>query len=151
MKHRKLRIAWSVACGILCLLLIVLWVRSYTVRDSAFWPRSTFGAEINSIVGHVVLFVAYEPFIGGEQFRVRHEPITPNDEARVKRGILGFLYRPQPLGSNVHIPFWFLTSAIVAAATAPWIHWSKRFTFRTLLIGVMVVAALLGVGVWASG
>jgi hypothetical protein len=33
MKFRKLRIAWSVACGILCLLLIVLWVRSYWSSD----------------------------------------------------------------------------------------------------------------------
>jgi hypothetical protein len=30
MKYRKLRIAWSVACGILLLLLISLWVRSYS-------------------------------------------------------------------------------------------------------------------------
>src|SRR4051812_40138543 len=29
MKYRKLRIAWSVFCGIACVLLIALWVRSY--------------------------------------------------------------------------------------------------------------------------
>ena len=29
MKYRKLRIAWSVAWGIVCLLLVALWVRSY--------------------------------------------------------------------------------------------------------------------------
>ena len=29
MKHRKLRIAWSVAWGIVTVLLCVLWVRSY--------------------------------------------------------------------------------------------------------------------------
>ena len=29
MRFRKLRIAWSVGCGIVCVLLIVLWVRSY--------------------------------------------------------------------------------------------------------------------------
>ena len=29
MRFRKLQIAWSVACGIICLLLIGLWVRSY--------------------------------------------------------------------------------------------------------------------------
>jgi hypothetical protein len=150
MKYRKLRIAWSIACGVLCLLLIALWMRSYIVRDSAFWPRATVGVEINSIAGHVVLFVAYEQFVGGEQFRIRHEPITPNDEARVKRGILGFLYRPQPQGFNVHVPFWFLESATVAAATAPWIHWSKRFTLRTLLIGMSVIAAVLGLAIWAS-
>ena len=29
MKYRKLRIAWSVAWGLLAVLLFVLWVRSY--------------------------------------------------------------------------------------------------------------------------
>jgi hypothetical protein len=33
MKFRKLRIAWSVIFGILCILLIPLWVRSYTHDD----------------------------------------------------------------------------------------------------------------------
>src|SRR5712671_2831573 len=40
MRFRKLRIAWSVACGIACVLLIVLWVRSYWWFDSAVGPIS---------------------------------------------------------------------------------------------------------------
>src|SRR5688572_29967946 len=106
MKYRKLRIAWSVAWGLLCLMLCVLWVRSYTVRDSAFWPRNTFGVEINSIKGHVVLFISYQPFTS-EQIRIRHEKITTNDEERVKSGTLGLLYRPQLGGSSIHIHLWF--------------------------------------------
>ena len=35
MRFRKLRIAWSVMCGIACVLLIVLWVRSYWWQDFA--------------------------------------------------------------------------------------------------------------------
>jgi hypothetical protein len=34
MKYRKLRIAWSVGSGILCLLRLVLWVRSYWRDES---------------------------------------------------------------------------------------------------------------------
>src|ERR1043165_6999457 len=33
MRFRKLRIAWSVFWGIACVLLIVLWVRSYSTSD----------------------------------------------------------------------------------------------------------------------
>src|SRR4051794_6882666 len=33
MKFRKLRIAWSVFWGLACVLLIVLWVRSYQATD----------------------------------------------------------------------------------------------------------------------
>src|SRR5262245_42752386 len=32
MRFRNLRITWSVGCGILCLLLIWLWVQSYSQR-----------------------------------------------------------------------------------------------------------------------
>jgi len=35
MKYRKLRIAWSVAWGVVCLLLVALWVRSYSRWDIA--------------------------------------------------------------------------------------------------------------------
>jgi hypothetical protein len=53
MKHRKLRIAFSAVCGMLCLLLIFLWVRSYSVpltllrantaRTEAFGVQSSGG------------------------------------------------------------------------------------------------------------
>jgi hypothetical protein len=33
MRYLKLRIAWSAFCCIACVLLIVLWVRSYWQRD----------------------------------------------------------------------------------------------------------------------
>lgn len=39
MKHRKLRIAWSVGGGIVCLLLILLWVRSYWWADLLAYTR----------------------------------------------------------------------------------------------------------------
>src|SRR4051812_9605600 len=37
MRFHKLRIAWSVGCGIACGLLIVLWVRSYYLGDVVQW------------------------------------------------------------------------------------------------------------------
>ena len=40
MKHRKLRIAWSVAWGIVAVLLIALWVRSYSVERYLQIPNS---------------------------------------------------------------------------------------------------------------
>jgi hypothetical protein len=42
MTHRKLRIAWSVACAIACVLVCILWTRSYEWHDSVssryVWP-----------------------------------------------------------------------------------------------------------------
>ncbi len=37
MKHRKLRIAWSVAWGIAAVLLIVLWAHSYAWHQDGLW------------------------------------------------------------------------------------------------------------------
>ena len=45
MRYRKLRIAWSVFCGLAAVLLIVLWVRSYRVRDD--WLRANGGKVLN--------------------------------------------------------------------------------------------------------
>src|SRR6476620_7609681 len=39
MRFRKLRIAWSVMCGIACVLLIVLWVRSYWWSEGIEYKR----------------------------------------------------------------------------------------------------------------
>ena len=39
MKYRKLRIAFSVTCGIACVLLVVLWVRSYWWVDLLAYRR----------------------------------------------------------------------------------------------------------------
>jgi hypothetical protein len=41
MRLRKLRIAWSVACGVLCVLLIVLWVQSYSQPEMKFLRLTT--------------------------------------------------------------------------------------------------------------
>ena len=38
MKYRKLRIAWSVAWGIVAVLLCVLWVRSYSHGEGLLMP-----------------------------------------------------------------------------------------------------------------
>jgi hypothetical protein len=38
MKYRKLRIAISPVCGVVCLLLVALWIRSYFWQDGAIGP-----------------------------------------------------------------------------------------------------------------
>jgi hypothetical protein len=43
MRFRKLRIAWSVAWGLLAVLLVVLWVRSYWHQDELVGSIGTTG------------------------------------------------------------------------------------------------------------
>src|SRR6476660_8286747 len=40
MRFRKLRIAWLVVCGIACVLLIALWVRSYWLCEGIVIPST---------------------------------------------------------------------------------------------------------------
>src|SRR4051812_8535344 len=52
MRFRKLRIAWSGGCGIACVLLIALWVRSFNSVDSAQLPLSH---SLASVRGRILL------------------------------------------------------------------------------------------------
>src|SRR5207253_9360580 len=56
MRFRKLRIVWSVVWGVVAVLLIVLWVRSYQVADYVARVGATTFTGIWSDSGLVALF-----------------------------------------------------------------------------------------------
>jgi hypothetical protein len=60
MRFRKLGIAWSVGCGIVCLLMIVLWVRSYWWWDQFTLNDGT--KSLGSKSGTLYLFQSEIPF-----------------------------------------------------------------------------------------
>jgi hypothetical protein len=72
MRFRKLRIAWSAGCAIACVLLIVLWVRSY------YWDKldTTKEPSIHAIVsldGRVIYYTdIFLPANEGEDYRDWH-------------------------------------------------------------------------------
>ena len=51
MRFRKVRIVWSVAWGIACVLLVVLWVRSYWWTDSIEYVESFVSTTVESSIG----------------------------------------------------------------------------------------------------
>jgi hypothetical protein len=144
MKYRKLRIAWSVAWGVLCLLLIVLWVRSFTWADQ-------YGVRISSIY-HLMA----NSQLGGVSFYFDNSPSVINT-TRLVDSLYPEGLKPQMLGRVYFIhrqigggaPYWLLALASAITATIPWKPWNWRFSLRTLLIGMTVVALILGMVVWA--
>jgi hypothetical protein len=46
----------------------------------------------------------------------------------------GFRYKQIEGGANITVPHWFAAILTCALSAIPWIHWSKRFSLRTLLI-----------------
>jgi hypothetical protein len=154
MKHRKLRIAFSAVCGVLCLLLIALCVRSYH-HDDTLYVR-VLGIRVvqfNSAIGHFVI----ESPSSAIQLR-RHpsywhfmtRPIAPLDEAMSQRRFSPpmFLISLTLASPGILMPFWIPLLVLGLMAGMPWIAW--RFSLRTLLIATTVVAVGLGLIVYAA-
>jgi hypothetical protein len=142
MRFRNLRIAWSVAWGLVAVLLCVLWARSYWQWDSVK-VRTSFRNQMN-VWSKMGFIHSYTGFRGG---------ITPSVE------VLSF-----PVSSFPHVeqwgwkwedgshweakwPHWFAAAIVAALAYVPWL--SSRFSLRTLLIAMTLIALVLGAIVYA--
>ena len=136
MKYRKLRIAWSVAWGVVALLLCGLWVRSYYWFDfSGLIP----GGALVSNNGSVVFT---------REMRVISHERDPSWNALLN----GASYAHSEieivrLTSIVTIPFWAAILVVFSLGVAAWMP--LRFSLRTLLIATTLVAVVMGFATWA--
>src|SRR6478752_2526841 len=145
MRLRKLRIAFSAICLIACVLLIVLWVRSYTIHDQLdgndfgdwqFTYESENGRQ--QLTGIIQSFPLKSPY---PWFHLR----CMSAEIGGGFGTWGLHWQtkaPYPPTYRVNCPHWFLVMIVGAIAIAPWIRWSRRFSLRTLLIATTLVAVV---------
>jgi hypothetical protein len=131
MRFRKLRIAWSVACGIACVLPIALWVRSYSGSSKPL-------TEVGSYTLRVT-----QGMLRAESTCVVHHP------DRIDRlGIHNAYWTHSNWTSQK--PLWCILPFLVMTAWAPWIRWSNHFSLRTLLITTTLIAVGLGLAVYAA-
>jgi hypothetical protein len=191
MRFRKLRIAWSVALGILAVLLIVLWVRSYQTfdrvsgrlagRTSAIcvsyagglstvftrpgtlrwnWPRRDSGPILANKVTMAELDLSRFTYADTDVVWPQHTRmgfgwIYRNMYMNIPNSATG--WNPQGLtgrswatgATGLLVPHWFGVLILATLAGVPWIRWKWRFSLRTLLITTTLVAALLGLIVYA--
>jgi hypothetical protein len=132
MRYRKLRIAWSVMCGLVCGLVIVMWVRSYsTLYQIDIQPTVT------SNQGHVYI---------GETFSGTGRTLIATNLLWDSVCQIDGLLTITPRGTGVSIPDSCLMLIAGALAAVPWIP--RRFNLRTLLIATTLVAVVLGLIVW---
>ncbi len=150
MKHRKLQIAWSVAWGIVAVLLIALWVRSYWWCDDLVGPLgATRSFYVWSDKGHIGVGLV------GQRMRSLADggpwAIASEWTGDVPPEFAALPWLPTWAQERCVIaPNWSLLLLTGMIATAPWLHWSRRFTTRTLLIATTLVAVGLGLIVWLS-
>jgi hypothetical protein len=133
MKYRKLRIAWSVGCGIICLLLITLWVRSYWYYDFTKAGVTSAGGKLyvgstglTSTDGRMDGVFSHNSVLG--------LTVPSNNKVMVV-----------PMGNGRSIPHYIPLAIASVIAVAPWTRQFRwRFSLRTLLIGMTMVAVVLG-------
>jgi hypothetical protein len=145
MKYRKLRIAWSMGCGVLCVLLVVLWVRSYWHCDRLSMQWGNASHILGAISSRGLLTIGE----GNPTTPLQERFAISSTSARsvVETNEIGFLGRRYGVGDwFLTMPYWFPVLLLVVAAALPW----ARFSLRTLLIGMTLVAIILGAVIYAA-
>jgi hypothetical protein len=158
MKYRKLRIAWSVAWGALCLLVVAMWVRSFTYSEGAgIALADNCVAWVFTVRGRVLIVVRRED----RQIATPVNPsggwselVYPESVPRIERNtgphVLGFgIVVFGPGIYRLRFPYWFLTSLTVALVVLPWVSRYWQFSLRTLLIGMTLAGVGLGLLLFA--
>jgi hypothetical protein len=145
MKHRRLRIAWSVAWGVVAVLLIALWVRSFWYADDLGRYQNGSLYLIESACGS--LRPVYSSDEGPGAFWVYSCELLAYTNS-YEHPIFGLDSKDFPLYFQAYVPHWLLAIAFAVCAVVPWLHWSSRFSLRTLLIATTLVAVGLGAIAW---
>jgi hypothetical protein len=125
-KLRYLRIAFSAVCGVLCLLLIALWVRSYWVwegfvRGNAT-PSKTPVVSVHTSHGTLTFIRRVVPPEEADAFRIGLEYHTmPLDADAGPK----FIWLQTDTGFILRTPTWFPVPFLAVVAGLPWV-WSRR-------------------------
>jgi len=153
MRFRKLRIAWSVVSGTICVLLIAFWVRSYVWRDACYLGSHVF---ISSCYGQISFDVAFPPHSLGQNWRYWRGPagstVSENSKREFAvRNLQMFSFRSFRSFQPSCFPHWSIVVPFAAFTIAPWLRQiSYCFSLRTLLIATTLVAVVLGAVVYAA-
>jgi hypothetical protein len=160
MSFRKLRIVFSVAFGMICILLIALWVRSYSRMDQIYGHTSpTKVLHFGSMCGQLTFryITDYRGTGIVRNWRPEGESVSEILKRRqrwpAKDDLLVYRFE-SPFGFGwesygFYLPHWTLALAAGAGCIALSVPWTCRFSLRALLIATTAVAAALGVIAWA--
>jgi hypothetical protein len=140
--RRFLRAAFSVVFGLFCLLLVVLWIRTHFVVDHIDGQLTAVkGLGITSRNGGVGVVIAKGNLAPWD---VRSFPAGEQIQIEYKRA-LGFIqYQTAANQFRLRLPYSALVLLCAACAALPWIHWSKQFSLRTVLIVTTFLGLALG-------
>jgi hypothetical protein len=146
-KYHKLRIAFAAVCGALGLLLIALWVRSYSWHDAAGRIQSSRAVMAASVQGRISI---YSQQLGvDDQWRFVSTPVQHPETSRLFN--VPRWYNRYPSYIGLAIPHWLPILVLFALGTlACRREFKSQFSLRTLLIVGTLIAVGLGLIVVVS-
>ncbi len=148
-----LRISFTAVCGVVAVLLMVLWVRSYREWDQLSIPiHKDWWIAIESIRGE---FCGWE-FLSPDGSTDGHWNVytRPLAEVLARERLTDPAYEFGPnkglrvSEGEVWVPQWMHIIFTGTLAVLPWITRLRRFSLRTLLLATTLVAVVLGLVVW---
>lgn len=144
---RYLRIAFSLVCGICCLLMIAWWVRGYWWADGGFL-KLTPSKHIQFHAGGGRMTVYFEHNPSNRWFESWSQPVTELPSPDAEDRIPWFALHFWPTFARLYIAHWIIAVLAGLLAVVPWCP--TRFSLRTLLVGTATIAAIVGVIVWVD-
>jgi hypothetical protein len=146
---KYLRIAVTALGLTACVLLVALWVRSYSLIDVAHGPLpGDRSFQAISCCGKLAVIVGPHKASWQYYTGTRREFWWRIDQYKRKR--IG-LFASLPRTYNRHevtVSYILFLMLFAAIAWLPWVRW--RFSLRTLLIATTLAAVGLGILVWSS-
>jgi len=164
---RYLRIAFSVACGLACMTLIVWWARSYVYSDTLTGPMSESKRLLVSSLAGAIQFRmddrgwsdanAYRSRIATDAVADLNKLLDDLSEMRSKLGLkqtrtkIDMTMRIGWERDTLFLPYWLLVLLTGGSAAALGMRRPYRFKFglRTLLIATTLVALVLSLIAYA--
>jgi hypothetical protein len=160
---RGLRIAVSALFLLACVLISVLWARSYFYSYVFEKKTSSRVLQLHSRKGSLVFWqqnlgrnpripASVQADLLAELSNNRtfvSNPISELDRFPEANGVSGFGHYERGGTTIVFAPYWFPVLLTATCAAVPWIPWSRSFSLRSLLVAMTLVALLLGAVTYA--
>jgi hypothetical protein len=148
MNHDNFRIAWSVAWGVVAVLLCALWVRSYSSIDILDRVNNT-PVKTSLAANSGIISIVRRDLRNTEPNILGLDP-TPHDwwyESAEPGPPADFICILEPTYVRIVLPIWLPVLLLSALTALPWLR--LRFSLRTLLIATTLIAAALGAVVYS--
>jgi hypothetical protein len=145
-------------CGVVCLLLIALWVRSHWRFDCIYHLyKHGKSLTVASNAGIILIPIRRGSIMYVNGVAARETDLFLYDHKgwklrshEVDPETFNVQWMPTPDKPWVVIPYWFPVLLFSTLAAAPWIQRFRRFSLRAMLIAMTLVAAILGTIVIAA-